>query len=324
VSNIEWLLREAIEDFSMPTTPRFVADDEYWCATIERISLAPTLHVFLNDVSPRRDLRIGPMREVDRHVVGQVLLEGCVDIDFAHGAKARATRETSILYSASTESSVYMLKAGVRFHSAGYSLDPGRVERLFDGELPPVLHPLIHSRSGDERFIAAGSNSAMRNAAMALFAPGLNGPLRRLFMEGIVLQLLAVQSASAASHAMSRQQRDVLAPRERAAIHEARDRLLADMRCPPAISELADAVGLSERRLGIGFRLEFGATPFEILRDRRLEHARQALEQEALPLKEIAFRVGYNHVSNFIHAFRARYGAPPRQFLRPADGTVGS
>jgi AraC-like DNA-binding protein len=51
------------------------------------------------------------------------------------------------------------------------------------------------------------------------------------------------------------------------------------------------------------------------MRDHRLEHARLALEQGAANLKEVSFRVGYNHVSNFVHAFRARYGAPPRQYI---------
>jgi AraC-like DNA-binding protein len=32
-------------------------------------------------------------------------------------------------------------------------------------------------------------------------------------------------------------------------------------------------------------------------------------------LKEAAFRVGYNHVTKFISAFRARYGAPPVRFI---------
>jgi AraC-like DNA-binding protein len=59
----------------------------------------------------------------------------------------------------------------------------------------------------------------------------------------------------------------------------------------------------------------FGATVFEVLRNERLEHARQALEEGTVSLKEVSFRVGYNHVSNFVHAFRARYDAPPRQYL---------
>lgn len=87
------------------------------------------------------------------------------------------------------------------------------------------------------------------------------------------------------------------------------------MRSPPTLGELADAVSLSERRLSAAFRLEFGIGPFEMLRDHRLEHARQAMEQGVVNLKEVSFRVGYNHVSNFVHAFRARYGASPRQFF---------
>ena len=50
-----------------------------------------------------------------------------------------------------------------------------------------------------------------------------------------------------------------------------------------------------------------------------LAHARIAFESGAAPLKEIAFRVGYNHVTNFINAFTARYGAPPRRYLGHAS-----
>jgi AraC-like DNA-binding protein len=35
-----------------------------------------------------------------------------------------------------------------------------------------------------------------------------------------------------------------------------------------------------------------------------------------LSLKVIAHRAGYSHVSNFIHAYRARFGAPPRASMR--------
>jgi AraC-like DNA-binding protein len=37
-------------------------------------------------------------------------------------------------------------------------------------------------------------------------------------------------------------------------------------------------------------------------------------------LKEVSFRVGYTHVSNFVHAFRARYNAAPRQYVGRGRG----
>jgi len=38
------------------------------------------------------------------------------------------------------------------------------------------------------------------------------------------------------------------------------------MRHPPSLGDLADAVGLSEKRLNAGFRLLFDATPLQYLR----------------------------------------------------------
>ncbi len=107
---------------------------------------------------------------------------------------------------------------------------------------------------------------------------------------------------------------DSLSRRERSAVGEARRRLLADMRNPPSLGELADAVGLTEKRLDMGFRLLFNAAVFGTLRDHRLELARRLLEQGDVSVKVIAYRVGYDHVSNFVHAFRARYGRPPQQY----------
>jgi AraC-like DNA-binding protein len=97
-------------------------------------------------------------------------------------------------------------------------------------------------------------------------------------------------------------------------MHAARERLLADMRNPPTLGDLAAEFGLTEKRLNVGFRALFGATVFETLRNERLDHARIALRDERVSLKEIAFRVGYNHVSNFTNAFTARYGEPPRRY----------
>jgi AraC-like DNA-binding protein len=100
-------------------------------------------------------------------------------------------------------------------------------------------------------------------------------------------------------------------------------RLLADMRRPPSLDEVALAVGLTEKRLNAGFQMLFGTTVFESLRNERLEHARIALQSEEMSLKEVSFRGGYNHVTNFVSVFTARYGAPPRQYLDHASQPRG-
>src|SRR3546814_6331195 len=94
----------------------------------------------------------------------------------------------------------------------------------------------------------------LRFLADGLFSPGLNGPLRRLFMEGVVLQLLACQMSS-----QIRQAR-LLTRQERAAVTTAHRLLLLDMRQPPGLGELAATVGLTEKRLNNAFRSEYGGT----------------------------------------------------------------
>ncbi len=315
MASFEWLLKEAKVDAALPTSPMFVADNEHWRATIERIALAPGLQVFLNEIEIRRDLRVEPMFHRDeQYVVGQVVIEGGVDFEFPGGGAARASTDAALLYRPVGDPAVFVFKSATRYYSAGYTLDLDRIERLLEGELPAALSPLIDRASQQARWLTMEGNKSMRDLASRLFARKFNGALRRLTMEGVVLQLLAAQLKAVSEPSRHRRRR--LSVRDHAAVCTARERLVSDMRSPPSLASLAEAVGLSERRLNAGFRKLYGATVFEVLRDQRLEHARQALEANALSLKEVSHRVGYNHVSSFVHAFRERYGAPPRQYLK--------
>ena len=77
--------------------------------------------------------------------------------------------------------------------------------RLFEGHVPTAFGPLLDRQIRQSRCLTLRSDSAMRRLARRLFARELNGPLRRLTMEGVVLLLLAAQ-------AMARGARVSLAP----------------------------------------------------------------------------------------------------------------
>jgi AraC-like DNA-binding protein len=319
--SVAWLLEETKADAAVPRGPLYVADDENWRASIERFSPAPGLQVFLNDIEARRDFRAEPMsRPLKEYVTSQITLAGSAEFDFPDGLRTRTTPDSSVLYRPVSRAPVFVFAAATRYQSVGYTLDFGRIERLFEGEMPSPLRPLVDRDSTQSRCLTVSADDAMRHLASRLFARDLSGALRRVFMEGAVLQLLAVQAmAAGASSSLSGRAQGRLSVHEKSAIHEARERLLSDMRDPPSLADLAEAVGLTERRLNAGFRLLYGATVFEVLRDQRLDHACEVLKAGAGSLKEVSFRVGYNHVSSFVHAFRARYGAPPRQYMQGGD-----
>ncbi|MGM0702557.1 MAG: helix-turn-helix domain-containing protein [Pseudomonadota bacterium] len=88
---------------------------------------------------------------------------------------------------------------------------------------------------------------------------------------------------------------------------------------PLTVGDLAAEACLSEAHFRSCFREQTGVTPWQYVRRRRLEAARQLLESSRMPLSEVAACTGFAHQSALSHAFRRTYGHPPSQ-LRQALG----
>jgi AraC-like DNA-binding protein len=79
-------------------------------------------------------------------------------------------------------------------------------------------------------------------------------------------------------------------------------------------------VGLRTKRLNQGFRELYGTTVFDLLLDMRMSAARDMLDQGLeVPLKQLAWALGYRQSSNFISAFRRRYGVSPGAYRKRAS-----
>lgn len=101
---------------------------------------------------------------------------------------------------------------------------------------------------------------------------------------------------------------DVLTTRVRTVLAASQDRL-------PTLEEVADTLHVSTRTLKR--RLQEEGRNFRALVDHVLcERATQMLQEEGLSVSEVAFRLGYNDVSNFSRAFRRWTGQSPSDFRR--------
>jgi AraC-like DNA-binding protein len=83
-------------------------------------------------------------------------------------------------------------------------------------------------------------------------------------------------------------------------------------------ASIAEAVGLSLQELGARFRDTYGVSLPEFIATTRMTRARLLLEQTEHRLKEIAFRAGYRHLSNFCTAYKRRYDVTPQEARRRA------
>jgi AraC-like DNA-binding protein len=84
---------------------------------------------------------------------------------------------------------------------------------------------------------------------------------------------------------------------------------------PLSTEDLAAEVGVSLRSLQSAFSTIRGMPPRDVLREMRLNHARELLVAEGEPLRvtEVALSCGMAHFGRFSHAYRLRFGENPSE-----------
>ena len=142
-------------------------------------------------------------------------------------------------------------------------------------------------------------------------ATRMSGDLGKVFLEGRVLEYLSLLSSWVLGQPefSSSSRRTML-------IHQLHEELLNLENETPNLNSLARRYGLSAKTLNTEFKNEFGRSIFAYVKDVRLDQAHTALEQTDTPIKVIAARVGYAHPSNFMLAFKKKFGYPPGHLRR--------
>lgn len=98
----------------------------------------------------------------------------------------------------------------------------------------------------------------------------LVGPLRRLYMEGVSLQILALILDQQQSAPLLGRPDEIRLIAHKSAIQEAAEFLLTDFKEPPTVAQLSRISGLSARKLNAGFREIYGYSVFDLLCEKRL------------------------------------------------------
>lgn len=88
------------------------------------------------------------------------------------------------------------------------------------------------------------------------------------------------------------------------------------------MEQLAERLGVTSRTLMRDANQVLGISLSEFHRERRLQVACDLLEAEDTPITEIAFRTGFQRVSNFSEAFSVRFGVTPRIYRALHKGVL--
>jgi AraC-like DNA-binding protein len=155
----------------------------------------------------------------------------------------------------------------------------------------------------------------MRRVAQQIWTPPFCGTTRQLYLQEKVFELLALQLQPILSDQNLLQPPPGRKPETIARIYHAREVLASQLENPPALFDLAQQIGVSDRTLRRGFQDVFGTTVVGYLTQQRMTHAEQLLREGKHTVAEVANRVGYAHLGHFAAGFKRQFGITPSQAL---------
>lgn len=77
------------------------------------------------------------------------------------------------------------------------------------------------------------------------------------------------------------------------------------------IAQLAQLVGINQRKLMQGFKKLFGCTVYQYINDLKMQTAKSLLLDSNKNVNEVAYHIGYQNSQHFISAFKKKFGFSP-------------
>ena len=310
MENYSWLTNHEPEpagtDFS-----NIPQDNENWSGLIERITLNQKIQVLLSKTQIHKDFELRLHSERDEPFFRFVTILDGEHEKFLEGY-GWTTCEVGHSYCFRVSDKYpyadFRYKAGTDINLVSYSFSTDLVQSFLGEDLPESWHKFMAAEQDVGMLDALEySADAMHHIHQMAQCPHV-GRIREIDLEGLALRALAAHAGM-----FHKLKETSLSAAEMKKIAGAREYLLANMRKPPTLMEMAHEAGMNARRLSRGFKEIYGDGPFAILKNYRLDQARLALLEGGVPLQEISWRVGYRHSNNFSTAYKERFGVNPSQ-----------
>jgi AraC-like DNA-binding protein len=144
---------------------------------------------------------------------------------------------------------------------------------------------------------------------------GSTDSLNKLFMESKILELLS-QNLERLLGIDTGAKSAGLSKTDIESLFLAREILLNRLESPPSLLELSRLIHMNDYKLKRTFKIYFGKTVYEYIREQRLEKAFSLLAGGRYNVSQSAFAAGYTNISHFSQAFRERFGISPKTLSR--------
>lgn len=136
-----------------------------------------------------------------------------------------------------------------------------------------------------------------------------------LFIESQILELMSLNLENLIGIKRCEDDTCELTKTDKDSLLLARDILLNRLESPPSLLELSRLIHMNDCKLKRSFKIYFGKTVYEYIREQRLEKAYSLIMNYSYNVTESANSVGYTNVSHFSQAFRNKFGISPGKLV---------
>ena len=204
------------------------------------------------------------------------------------------------------------------------ALEDGQMTGVFIRVTPECAEDLLGGRTlqslqrATERGGAHQCSDAVKALSWQIMGCSLKGTARKLFVISRAMEILShtlMGGSEDQAHGDRAERASPFAPSDVERIYEAQAILMADLKNPPTVPELAQRVGLNAGKLGRGFGQIYGVPVYAYIKEQRLLQARSMLECGAIgTVMEAAYNFGY-HPAHFSTEFKRRFGETPSSLV---------
>ena len=175
--------------------------------------------------------------------------------------------------------------------------------------------PFLSEENKDRKYYNEGDISpSMAIVLSQLFHYNLNPQIKNLYYKGKGYELLSLYFNR--SEDPNAEQCPFLIDEENVLkIRKAKEIIITNMAEPPGLEELSEKVGLSLKKLKMGFKQIYGDTVYGYLFDYKMDYARQLLDSGSYNVNEVGLKIGYSTGSHFIAAFKKKFATTPKKYL---------
>jgi AraC-like DNA-binding protein len=175
--------------------------------------------------------------------------------------------------------------------------------------------PFLSEENKDRKYYKENDISpSMAIVLSQLFHYNLNPSIKNLYYKGKGYELLSLYFNR--SEDPDAEQCPFLIDEENVLkIKKAKEIMITNMAEPPGLEELSEQVGLSLKKLKMGFKQIYGDTVYGFLFDYKMDYARQLLDSGSYNVNEVGLKIGYSTGSHFIAAFKKKFATTPKKYL---------